>query len=416
MRIDLKYGHGCVPLELPDSLHVDVFEPNPVEPLAEPLAALHAALDDPLGCPRLEDRPAPRSVAIAVPDETRPVPVRLLLPPVLDRLFAAYPSLKPEDVVIVVGGGLHPPADEAQLARVLPGDLRGCRVVAHDAEHSPLARFGSTARGTPVEVNAAYGAAELRLVIGMVDAHQFVGFTGGAKGVVIGCASAAMIEANHRLMRDPAATVGAIETNPVRLDLDEAGELAGVALAVNVVLDAAKRPVAVLAGWPPLVMRAAAKVTAQVYGLAYEEPYDIVIASCGGSPKDICLYQAQKGLNTAVQCAAPGAKVLLVAQCGQGIGDEVYHDYVRRFPCAHSLKKDFESGAFRMGAHKGFLFARATTSFEVVVHSDLDPARLRECLLTPGDMQQTVDNWLAGMKNPRVAVVKSANSSFFYRK
>ncbi|NHZ46062.1 lactate racemase domain-containing protein, partial [Nitratidesulfovibrio liaohensis] len=72
MRIDLKYGHGYVPLELPDSVHVDVFEPNPVQPLADPLAALHAALDEPLGCQRLEDRPAPRSVAIAVPDETRP--------------------------------------------------------------------------------------------------------------------------------------------------------------------------------------------------------------------------------------------------------------------------------------------------------------------------------------------------------
>lgn len=415
MRINLKYGHGHVPLDLPDSVQVDVFEPHSATPLDDPVAALHAALDEPLGCLRLEDRPAPRTAAIAVPDETRPVPVRLLLPPVLERLFAAYPTLKPENVTIVVGGGLHPPANRAQLARVLPEDLRGCRVVAHDAVHSPLARFGVTTRGTPVEINAAYGYAELRLVIGMVDAHQFAGFTGGAKGVVIGCASAAMIEANHRLMRHPAATVGAIENNPVRLDLDEAGELSGVSMAVNVVLDAAGRPVAVLAGWPPLVMRIAAKVTADVYGLLHDAPYDIVVAACGGAPKDICLYQAQKGLSTAVQCAAPGAGVVLVAECGQGIGDEAYHDYARRFPCAHALKKDFESGAFRMGAHKGFLFARATTVHKVVVHSGLDPARLRECLLTPGDMQETVDTWLTEMHNPRVAVVKNANSSFFCR-
>ena len=68
-----------------------------------------------------------------------------------------------------------------------------------------------------------------------------------------------------------------------------------------------------------------------------------------------------------------------------------------------------------MGAHKGYLFARATTQFEVVVHSDLPPETLRECLLTPGRLQPTVDNWLRQCPAPRVAVVKNANSSFFYK-
>lgn len=416
MRIDLKYGHDYLPLTLPDSVSVDVFEPNTVPPLEDPVAALEEAFDAPLGCLPLKARSTPKTIAIAVPDETRPVPVRLLLPAVIKRLFAAYPFLRPQNVTVVVGGGLHPPADTAQLARILPEKLFGCRVVAHDAINSPITKFGVTSRGTPVEINAAFGAAELRIVLGMVDAHQFVGFTGGSKGVTIGCASAAMIEANHRLMRDPAARVGAIEDNPVRLDLDEAGEMAGVAMSVNVVLDASKRPLAIFVGSPPKVMRAAARITAQVYGLAYEHPYDIVIASCGGAPKDICLYQAQKGLSSAVQCAAPNGKLLLVAQCAQGIGDEVYHDYVRRFPCARALKKDFESGAFRMGAHKAFLFARVTTMFEVVVQSDLGADVLGECQLTAGDMQTTVDCWLAQNPNARVAVVKNANSSFFYKK
>lgn len=72
-----------------------------------------------------------------------------------------------------------------------------------------------------------YGDAELKIVMGMVDAHQFVGFTGGAKGVVIGCASEAMIEANHRMMREETACAGNIESNPVRQDMNESGELLG---------------------------------------------------------------------------------------------------------------------------------------------------------------------------------------------
>jgi nickel-dependent lactate racemase len=416
MHLELKYGAGTLPLDLPDHIHVDVFEPKDAPFLEDPVAGLQSALDNPLGCLPLEGRDAPHSVAVAVPDETRPFPVKLVLPPLLDRLFAAYPTLKPEEVTIVVGGGLHPPADAAQLARILPADLKGCRGVAHDAERSEMLSFGVTSRGTPVEINAEYCKAELKIVMGMVDSHQFVGFTGGSKGVTIGCASAAMIAANHRMLRESAAVAGNIEDNPVRQDLNEAGEMAGVAFAVNVVLDAAKRPVLIMAGQPPLVMREASRRTAELYGLPFSEPYDIVIASCGGLPKDICLYQAQKGLTTAAECAAPGAKIILAAKCEQGIGDDHYYDYVRKFTDAETLMRTFAAGKFAMGAHKAFLFARVTTRFTVVLQSDLPQETLAECLLASGPLQKTVDRWLSEKAHPRVAVIKNANSSFFVKR
>ncbi len=156
---------------------------------------------------------------------------------------------------------------------------------------------------------------------------------------------------------------------------------AGVAFAVNAVLDAAKRPAAVLAGRPPLTMAEAARLTARMYGLRFTVPYDIVIASCGGSPKDICLYQAQKGLTTAVQCVRPGGRVLLLAECGQGIGDAEYLEYARSFPDAATLITAFESGTFRMGAHKAYLFARLSAKCELVLHSALAPETLASCTL-----------------------------------
>jgi nickel-dependent lactate racemase len=201
----------------------------------------------------------------------------------------------------------------------------------------------------------------------------------------------------------------------VRLDLNEAGEMAGVAFAVNVVLDAAKRPVLVMAGLPPVVMREASRRTAELYGLLFSEPYDIVIASCGGLPKDICLYQAQKGLATAAECAAPGAKIMLVAKCEQGIGDDPYYNYVRRFTDAETLMRTFVSENFAMGAHKAFLFARTTTRFTVALQSDLPQETLAECLLASGPLQKTVNAWLSEKAQPRVAVIKDANSSFFVK-
>lgn len=84
-----------------------------------------------------------------------------------------------------------------------------------------------------------------------------------------------------------------------------------------------------------------------------------MIASCGGMPKDICLYQAQKGLDAASRCAGENGKILLVAECSQGVGDARYATYVRRFADHAAVVRDFERGPFLMGAHKAYLFSRA---------------------------------------------------------
>ncbi|WP_072697246.1 nickel-dependent lactate racemase [Desulfovibrio litoralis] len=416
MDIKLKYGSDSLVLNIPDSISVDIFEPNEASPLADPLAAFLNALDAMDGS-AFTSGSTPKSVAIAVPDETRPLPIKLFLPVLIERILKTFPSLKVEDISIVVGGGLHPPADSAQLQRILPSSLLDgscpCKIVCHDAKNSPMTYFGETSRGTPVEVNAAIGTADLKIVMGMIDVHQFVGFTGGSKGVAIGCASARMITANHKMLAKEGASAANIESNPVRQDLNEAGELIGVNLAINVVLDASKKPVIVLAGKPVDVMKAGAVETARIYGLKMKEPYDIVIASCGGNPKDICLYQAQKGLTPAAQACKEGGKILILAECSQGIGDDVYHDYVKQFPCPHALMKAFQSSEFRMGAHKAFLFARVTTKKEVVFHTALDEKALSECLLKKGEAQATLNQWIKELKSPRIAVLKNANSSFF---
>lgn len=414
MQYSVKYGAGSLCIDLPDTQPVTVVTPRHVPPLRDPVAAFAAALDAPVGCPRLEEMAAPVTVAIAVPDETRPFPIKLLLPPLLERLFKAFPLLPHDRVRIVVGGGLHEPPDAAQLARILPEDLLGCTVVAHDAQNSPMRRMGVTSRGTPVEINAAYADAELKIVMGMVDAHQFAGFTGGAKGVVVGCASAAMIARNHSMLCRDGAFAGNIEGNPVREDLNEAGVLAGVRLAVNVALTSGKEVAALFVGDPPSVLRQAARETSRLYGHELKENFDIVVASCGGAPKDICLYQAQKALDAARHCAAPGGKILLAAQCAQGIGDDRYESYVARFHTQEDLMRDFAQRDFQMGAHKAFLFGRVASNHELVLHTDLPEADVARCLLRKGDAQTVLQAWLAQCPAAKVGILTHANSTFFY--
>lgn len=414
MQYSIKYGHQKLALSIPDTCPTDIIQPITVYPLESPLQAFEAALDSPLGHAPLSELPEPASVAIAVPDETRPFPIKQLLPILLDRIFKAFPHLEHHNITIVVGGGLHEPPDQAQLDRILPSDLHGCSVVSHDAHNSSFRRMGVTSRGTPVEINAAYANAELKIVMGMVDAHQFTGFTGGAKGVVVGCASAAMIAHNHSLLTDAQAFAGNLEGNPVREDLNESGVIAGVNLAINVALTAEKKIAALFVGDPLLVLQRAAKETRALYGHKLHKKYDVVVASCGGYPKDICLYQAQKALDAARNCVAPQGKILLVAECSQGIGDEIYENYVSRFTCQQDLLKDFAQHEFKMGAHKAFLFGRVAAAHELVLHTELSEQDASRCLLHKGDAQQTLNDWFDANPQAETVIITYANSTFFY--
>ncbi|MBI5252405.1 MAG: nickel-dependent lactate racemase [Desulfomonile tiedjei] len=418
MVVKLKYGRGVYELQIPEEADVAVLHPASLPILENLVEALKEALDSPLERPPFDDlvrNMAPRKVAIAVPDETRPTPLSSILPLLLKRLYRAAPELEPSDVTIIVGGGLHQPLDSLGLTSVIqPSITPGCRVIAHDALNARMVNFGKTSRGTPVMINAEFAGADLRIVIGQIDPHQFVGFTGGSKGVVIGAASAQTIEHNHSLMFDPGAQVGRFAGNPVREDMNEAGRMVGIHLAVNMVLDSDKKPVGLFAGDPEAVLAAGADTCAAIYGVRISRKFDIVIASCGGHPKDICLYQAQKGLNLASHVLKPGGRILLLAACPQGVGDDVYFEYVCKFETPQEVLADFRRLGFKMGAHKAFLFGRTLDSFDVAVASELDAETLEMCHLRAAEPSKVVRFWVEAFEGrPRVAVVPNANTTFF---
>lgn len=420
MEIELKYGDGKKCIHMPDSADVQVLEPAPMPAVGSIEGALEEAMASPVaGRPLVERfrRKPPASVVVVVPDETRPTPVKQILPTLLRSILDRVPGLTPGNITLLVGGGLHPPLDDRAIRRLIPSDVAcGCRLLAHDAVHSPLADFGSTGRGTPVRINADVVRAEFRIVVGQIDPHQFVGFTGGSKGVVIGCGGAATIEHNHSLMFEDDARVGKLHGNPVREDLNEAGDMVGIDLAVNCVLDPDKRVVRMVSGPPMAVLETGAETCARLYGVPIEEKYDIVVASCGGYPKDICLYQAQKGLNLASQAVKSGGHILLLAASPQGVGDDIYFDYVSQFTSPEEVLRDFKKIGFKMGAHKAYLFGRTLARYNVAISSDLDAGILRKCHLRAADPSRVIAEWIGDFEGrPRVGVIPNANTTYFYR-
>ena len=122
----------------------------------------------------------------------------------------------------------------------------------------------------------------------------------------------------------------------------------------------------------------------------------------------------KKGLISRLRLSRPVAKFLLLAACPQGVGDDVYFDYVSRFQTAQEVLDDFRRLGFKMGAHKAFLFARTLDSFEVALASDLDAETLGKCHLKAVEPFAVVQKWVDAFEGrPRIAVVPNANTTFF---
>lgn len=420
MGIKLKYGAGTIDIQLPQSAEVTVLKPQKRKPVSSIRDAMQDALvkSDEARQIILPLSTEDVTVAIAIPDETRPLPTSEILTYLCDWLFTAIPDLKPERMTIVVGCGLHPMEDQEALGRLIPAHiLNGSQVIVHNAFNSPTIDLGHTSEGTVVQLNKGFATADYKIVVGLIEPHQIVGFTDGVSGMVIGCCGEATIEHNHSLMFNDAAKVGVLDGNPVREDLNEAGRMIGIDLAVDFVVAPNKEVVEVLAGRPGDNLRKGAKTAAALYGVGISEKFDIVVASCGGYPKDICLYQAQKGLNLASQAVKTGGHILLLAALPKGVGDDIYFDYVSQFTTPEEVLADFRKQEFRMGAHKAFLFGRTLCEFDVAVHSDLDQGILKKCHLRAANPSQVIAEWLEDSENTKkVGVITDAGTTYFYKK
>lgn len=379
----LPYGQGRLSFTLPDTWQIELLAPQKALALPDPVRAIEQALETPLGGKRLADFAGARSAAIAINDKTRPVPHGTLLPPLLERLEEL--GLPPEAITLLIATGTHPPMGREEFAKVAPLDIiEHYPVISHNAEcRDNLAYQGVTERGTPVWINRRFAQADLRIVVGNIEPHQFMGFSGGVKSAVIGLAGKETIDHNHAMMADERARLGRFEDNPARQDVEEIGHLVGVHFALNAILDEAKEIVGVVAGEPGAVMRHGIPLVRELYQVQVCAPFDCIIASPGGHPKDINLYQAQKALAHAALVTREGGIIILAAACSEGTGSQSYEQWMEGMTSYAAVLKRFKYEGFRVGPHKAFQIARDAARVQVLLVSQMSPDFVKRLLLTP---------------------------------
>ena len=416
MKISLPYGRSSLSLNLPDEQPVDIIEPRAVPPAADPAQNVRSALDYPLGGVSLSQFSGVKSVAIAVSDKTRPVPHQDLLPPLLERLETL--GIPPGAIRLYLAVGTHPPMTADEFASVLPDSvLDRYTVISHDAGASDrLVSLGETSRGTPVWANKGYARADLKIVVGNIEPHQFAGFSGGVKSAAIGLAGMETITRNHALMTHPDAQLGSYETNPARQDVEEIGQKLGIQFALNAVLNQSRQIVHVLAGDPRAVMLSGIPLSRQVCQVGVRARYALMISSPGGHPKDINLYQSQKGLAHASLVTRPGGTILLAAACPEGSGSPHYEAWMSGKTSYEDVLHSFSAEGFQIGPHKAYQIARDASRVNFMFFSEMDRDLAKALLLNPvTDLQAALDSALAELRpGERIAVLPHASSTIPY--
>lgn len=383
MKIQLAYGKKYLPLEITEEWELEVIEAPAACLKLSGSKLIENALQHPIGTSKLEEiikKKSARNAVVVVNDITRPTPYTLILPPLLEKIENA--GIRPENITLIIATGIHRHHTPADNQEVFGEDIcRRYQVVNHNCD-TDLVSIGTLSNGMELIINKTAAEADLLITTGVVGLHYFAGYSGGRKSILPGIAARHVIEANHKMMSDKRARLGNYEDNPVSDLMIEAARMAQVDFIFNVVTQGKKEIAFCAAGDIEQAWLEAVKFCERLNTVKIKQPADIVIASCGGYPKDINMYQAQKALDSAVLAVKPGGSIILAAECQEGLGEETFEKWIESSSCPQDIFDRFDSH-FELGGHKAYAICRILEHAQIILLSALPDADVRSMFMIP---------------------------------
>ena len=389
----VPYGRAALDFSLPPGMRATVAVSNPVRPLEHERAAVEEALARPIGTPRLREMARPgHRICIVFTDATRACPDELLVPALVLELTEA--GVRDDDITLLCGVGMHRPSTPAEkVAKLGAGIVGRLRVIDNEPQNpAVLVDLGTTAGGVPVSVHRAVVESDLVVATGVVEPHQYAGYSGGRKTLAIGAAGEPLIAHTHGpAFVDHAGTrLGRIEGNPFHDAVTEAARLAGLRFVLNVVLDDDRRLLRVTAGDPDRAFRDLVAFARTVYEVPIPRRYDIAVAGVG-YPKDSNLYQASRApsyLFFAPTCVVrPGGYFIIPARCeegaGAGVGEQRFLAAMRDAPDIPSLLADARRNGYPPGEQRAFVMAKVLEHSRVIIVGSECPSLVAACKMLP---------------------------------
>ena len=367
----LPYGKSDVCVRVPAINLLGSIEPKETAGAQDSKAEVERALREVIGSKRLSEIANSESkVVIVVDDMTRHTPTSIMILPVLSELQTA--GVKDENITVIFGCGTHRAVKQEEAVKIIGEEaFRRVKTVSHDCKAQDLAYVGTTkTHGSKVFLNRIFAEADVKVLLGDVGFHYYAGYGGGRKSVMPAISSEETIKQNHAMLLNSNARTGLLDGNPVHQDMTEAATLAKVDFILNVVTNSKDEIVKAFAGDVQQAFTEAVKLVDEIYRVKVDRRADIVVVSPGGYPSDINLYQAHKGLDNALEVVKRGGIIILVAECVEGHGNQVFYDWMKRFKDLKEAEREIKRN-FAMGGHKAYYLLKALQNHQIILVSSL---------------------------------------------
>ena len=412
-EVNLKYGTQYHKITVPTKNIMNILVPEDLPTVNDQLEEVRNSLRSPISSEPLGVMAKGKeNVIILCSDITRPSPSYLLVPPILDELNAA--GITDDKITVIFGLGYHRPHTEEEKKKLVGIEVYN-RVKCIDHDRNNCVHIGDTKIGTPIWVFEPITKSDFIIATGNLEFHYKAGYSGGNKALMPGVCSKDTIQANHVMMIQPGTMPGKLDGNPMREDIEEAGKMAGVKFIVNAVLNSKKEIVKCVSGHPIRAHREGCKYIDMMYKRPISEMADIVICCPGGHPKDINLYQAQKGFENASYAVKDGGIIILYAKCGELLGEPNFEDWMMRAKSPDDPIKWVQEG-FILGAHKAVVYCMVLQKKKAYLISDLPDDLAKKCFFNPEkSVEEALEKALIEMgQDAKVLIMPSANSTLPY--
>jgi len=325
----LLCGEGTIDLRVPEA--VSVLEMKRVDPLSDPEEAVYGALKYPIQSPPLKELARGRKNAcVVISDVTRPVPNKLILPPLLKVLEEG--GLGRENVTILIATGMHRPNEGQELESMVGREIMDhYKIVNHYCRNPEVYRKIDEIEGAPIEINKNYLDADLKILTGLIEPHFYAGFSGGRKAILPGISSFETMKFMHsyKMIDHPRVTNCLLEGNPFHEYGLRVAELGGADFILNVVINKERQIAGVFAGHVNHAHLAGCDMVYSNSTATLDRRFDLVITSGGGYPLDATFYQISKALICARDILKKGGSILVACECREGLGSPEFCGILR---------------------------------------------------------------------------------------
>ncbi|TCO74586.1 lactate racemase domain-containing protein [Marinisporobacter balticus] len=386
-RVNMKYGNTTIDVSIRMDNLLGVIESNKTCSHKTEEEVVIDALKNPIGSnPLGEIVQKGEKICIVISDITRAwQKMNFYLAFIVDELNEA--GIEDRDIIFLCATGSHRKQTKEEH-RILLGEKLAQRfeVIDHNAlDQEQLVFLGKTSFGTPVRLNKLAVEADHVLLTGAIVFHDLAGFGGGRKSILPGIACYESIMANHALAlnekvgggSNPSVRCGNVKTNPIHLDMIEATNFLKPSFLFNVIIDGDGHIIKAVAGGYIKAHEMGQKMVEQMDGVSIKEKADLVIASAGGYPKDINLYQATKTLSNAKEAVKNGGNIIILSECIEGVGNEdvrqIIEDYENNVERECAVREEFS-----VAKYIGYDMAQTAKRFQIIFVSDLDPDLMKK--------------------------------------